>query len=417
MSLKKVLLDKKLEYTINKITDNAIKRLAHRAGVKRLSSLVYEEIRSRLRNFLEREISASIVRVNSTKMRTIMVEHVEPSLDVSMYSVEMAKYKCLSPKKGEKTTALGEIRRLQESGCLLLPLATFERLVREIVQDINPNLRISADAFLLFQYSAENKMVHLLEGANRSALHAGRLGIMPKDIQLASSLEGDDRNSSLEVSRPSATVPKVDFSKCIKKVLNDIYKDKNITDNALSQVNFIINFLAATLAQNARELTSLSNRETLSSQDVQAAVYNIMPGELSRHAIEEGNKALRNFKEVKKNFSSSLTCDLLKQCIKLHTVKNAKTGKKSVSKGGCSTRVARNATRYLSAVLEYFTAELMELSGNLADTDITARNIFLAISGDEEINSLIKNRLGLGILGAGVVPYIHYRLREKDEED
>lgn len=288
---------KKLEYT--KITNNAIKRLARRAGAIRLSSLVYEEIRLRLRDFLGREISASIVRVNSTKMRTIMVEHVEPSLNVSMYSAEMAKYKCSSPKKGEKTTAIGEIKRLQESGCLLLPLATFERVVREIVQDIDPTLRISADAFLLFQYSAENKMVHLLEGANRSALHAGRLGIQPRDIQLASSLEGYDRNGSMEVSRPSATVPKVDFSKGIKMVLHEVYNDRNvkITVNALSQVNFIVNFLAATLAQNARELTSLSNRETVSSQDVQSAVYNIMPGALAKHAVDEGNKALRN--EVK----------------------------------------------------------------------------------------------------------------------
>jgi histone H3/H4 len=410
---------KKLEYT--KITNNAIKRLARRAGAIRLSSLVYEEIRLRLREFLEREISASIVRVNSTKMRTIMVEHVEPSLKVSMYSAEMAKYKCSSPKKGEKTTAIKEIKRLQGSGCLLLPLATFERLVREIVQDIDPTLRISADAFLLFQYSAENKMVHLLEGANRSTLHAGRLGIQPRDIQLASSLEGYDRNGSMEVSRPSATVPKVDFSKGIKMVLHEVYNDRNvkITFNALSQVNFIVNFLAATLAQNARDLTSLSNRSTVSSQDVQSAVYNIMPGELAKHAVEEGNKALRNLlnKKIKKAFPTALTSDLLKQCIKLHTVKNTKTGKKSVSKGGCSTRVSSNATVYLSAVLEYFTAELMELSGNLADTDITARNIFMAISNDDEMNSLIKNRLGLGILGAGVVPYINYRIQSKEDED
>lgn len=410
---------KKLEYTITKITNNAIKRLARRAGAIRLSRLVYEEIRLRLRDFLGREISASIVRVNSTKMRTIMVEHVEPSLNVSMYSAEMDKYKCSSPKKGEKTTAIGEIKRLQDSGCLLLPLATFERLVREIVKDIDPTLRISADAFLLFQYSAENKMVHLLEGANRSALHAGRLGIHPRDIQLASSLEGyDDRNGSIEGSRPSATVPKVDFSKGIKMVLHEVYNDKNlkITVNALSQVNFIVNFLAATLAQNARDLTSLSNRNTVSSQDVQAAVYNIMPGELAKHAVKEGNKALLN-KKIKRAFSTALTSNLLKQCIKLHTVKNTKTGKKSVSKGGCSTRVSSNATVYLSAVLEYFTAELMELSGNLANTDITARNIFMAISNDDEMNSLIKNRLGLGILGAGVVPYINSRLRSKYKEE
>jgi len=69
---------------------------------------------------------------------------------------------------------------------------------------------------------------------------------------------------------------------------------------------------------------------------------------------------------------------------------------------------------YLSVVLEYFTAELMERSANLADT---TRNIFMAISNDDEMNSLIKNRLGLGILGAGVVPYINSRLRSKYKEE
>jgi len=82
------------------------------------------------------------------------------------------------------TVALREIRKYQKSTDLLIRKAPFARLVREIMQDFKPDIRIRPDALLAFQEAAEHYLVSLLEGANIAAIHAKRITIQPKDMQL-----------------------------------------------------------------------------------------------------------------------------------------------------------------------------------------------------------------------------------------
>ena len=83
------------------------------------------------------------------------------------------------------TVALREIRRFQKSTELLIRQAPFRRLVREYVQDCRMNMRISPQAFKALQEAAEAYLVGLFEDKNLCAIHARRVTIMPKDIQLA----------------------------------------------------------------------------------------------------------------------------------------------------------------------------------------------------------------------------------------
>ena len=113
------------------------------------------------------------------------------------------------------TVALREIRRYQKSTELLIRKLPFQRLVREIAQDFKTDLRFQSAAigalqvnvfdyfFLkktlaslshchsLFQEASEAYLVGLFEDTNLCAIHAKRVTIMPKDIQLARRIRGE----------------------------------------------------------------------------------------------------------------------------------------------------------------------------------------------------------------------------------
>ena len=89
------------------------------------------------------------------------------------------------------TVALKEIRRYQRSTELLLRKLPFQRLVREIAQEFRQELRFQSTAILALQEAAEAYLIGLFEDTNLCAIHAKRITIMPKDIQLARRIRGE----------------------------------------------------------------------------------------------------------------------------------------------------------------------------------------------------------------------------------
>ncbi len=89
------------------------------------------------------------------------------------------------------TVALREIRRYQKSTDLLIRKLPFQRLVREIAQDFKNDLRFQGSAILALQEASESYLVGLFEDTNLCAVHAKRVTIMPKDIQLARRIRGE----------------------------------------------------------------------------------------------------------------------------------------------------------------------------------------------------------------------------------
>lgn len=89
------------------------------------------------------------------------------------------------------TVALREIRRWQKCSDLLIRRLPFQRLVREISQDFKQDLRFQSGAILALQEASEAYLVGLFEDTNLCAIHAKRVTIMPKDIQLARRIRGE----------------------------------------------------------------------------------------------------------------------------------------------------------------------------------------------------------------------------------
>lgn len=89
------------------------------------------------------------------------------------------------------TVALREIRRYQKSIATLVPKLPFQRLVKEVAQNLRPEFRFQSAAIGALQQASESYLVNVFQDTNLCALHAKRVTIMPRDLQLARRLRGD----------------------------------------------------------------------------------------------------------------------------------------------------------------------------------------------------------------------------------
>ena len=90
------------------------------------------------------------------------------------------------------TVALQEIRKYQKSTELLIRKLPFQRLVRQIAQEVtHVDLRFQSTAVLALQEAAEAYLVGLFEDTNLCAIHCKRVTIMPRDISLARRIRGE----------------------------------------------------------------------------------------------------------------------------------------------------------------------------------------------------------------------------------
>lgn len=102
------------------------------------------------------------------------------------------------------TVALREIRHYQKTSDLLIKKLPFARLVKEVAQDFistefadGVGLRWQSHAILALQEAAEAFLIHLFEDANLCAIHAKRVTIMQRDIQLARRIRGGQGGMTL----------------------------------------------------------------------------------------------------------------------------------------------------------------------------------------------------------------------------
>ena len=94
------------------------------------------------------------------------------------------------------TVALRDIRKYQKSTDLLLRKLPFARLVREVSQEFKTDLRFASEAIVALQVASESYLVQLFEDANLAAIHAKRVTVMPKDLQLARRLRQESEGTA-----------------------------------------------------------------------------------------------------------------------------------------------------------------------------------------------------------------------------
>ncbi len=201
------------------------------------------------------------------------------------------------------------------------------------------------------------------------------------------------------------------------KVLKQVHPDTNITLRANNELNLLLHNVIERIMTTANRLR-LGNEhdKTTSSREIQSAIRLVLPGELAKHAVSEGTKAVTKFTSSKfgdkvkgvkisrsKRSGLQFPVGRIENLIRLYNQSK-------------NTRVGSGAPVYLAGVIEYLAAEILELSGNAArdhkHTRITTRDITLAIYNDTELSHLFKEVT----LSGGVLPHIHAVLLPKIKE-
>lgn len=85
------------------------------------------------------------------------------------------------------------------------------------------------------------------------------------------------------------------YSSYIYKVLKQVHPNTGISKRGMSIINSFIQDIFERLSLEASKLSRYTKKATLSSREFQTAVRLILPGELSKHAVSEGTKAVTKF--------------------------------------------------------------------------------------------------------------------------
>lgn len=85
------------------------------------------------------------------------------------------------------------------------------------------------------------------------------------------------------------------YSSYIYKVLKQTHPDTGISTRAMSIMNSFVNDIFERIATESSKLAAYNKRSTISSREIQTAVRLILPGELAKHAISEGTRAVTKY--------------------------------------------------------------------------------------------------------------------------
>ncbi|XP_067829781.1 histone H2B type 1-A-like [Heptranchias perlo] len=89
------------------------------------------------------------------------------------------------------------------------------------------------------------------------------------------------------------------YSIYIYKVLKQVHPDTGISSKAMSVINSFVTDIFERIASEASRLVHYSRRHTISSREIQSAVRLLLPGELAKHAVSEGTKAVTKYTSSK----------------------------------------------------------------------------------------------------------------------
>ncbi len=104
------------------------------------------------------------------------------------------------------------------------------------------------------------------------------------------------KKSSSPVEKKKRSKKRVEsYAIYIYKVLKQVHPDTGVSSKAMNIMNSFVTDLFERVATEAAKLSQYNKTKTLTSREVQTAIRLVLPGELSKHAVSEGTKAVTKF--------------------------------------------------------------------------------------------------------------------------
>ncbi|KAL7297843.1 hypothetical protein TKK_0008874 [Trichogramma kaykai] len=123
--------------------------------------------------------------------------------------------------------------------------------------------------------------------------HVGKQEKKPgKSMKVSKSRQNDDRSKKKKSRKES-------YGIYIYKVLKQVHPDTGISSRAMSIMNSFMYDIFERIASEAARLTGYNRKPTLAAREIQTAVKLILPGELAKHAVSEGTKAVTKYNSTK----------------------------------------------------------------------------------------------------------------------
>ena len=126
---------------------------------------------------------------------------------------------------------------------------------------------------------------------------------MPEDPPKAVAAKKGSKKTASKSTRKSGgkrrNRRKESYGIYIYKVLKQVHPDTGVSSKAMSIMNSFVNDIFERIASEASRLTHYNKRSTITSREIQTAVRLLLPGELAKHAVSEGTKAVTKYTSSK----------------------------------------------------------------------------------------------------------------------
>jgi histone H3 len=196
------------------------------------------------------------------------------------------------------------------------------------------------------------------------------------------------------------------FESGVYRVLKQLSNNSGITSNAKQQLNNALCIIARNIASHATIMIQISQKKTISVNDIRDSVYVTLSGELCTNSIIEGEKAVVRYDKDTTTGSSRQD--------KAGIIFSPSIAEKFLRQFGMSKcMISKQAPIFFAACLEYISAEILDLaitsSFESKHVRITIRDLFLAVNRDKELGKLF-NMMKISFLGGGVLQEIRPEL-------